>query len=412
MYRLIFLLLFIINYPLSIIHCSAQDKDIRSVQFFVGDNEQSDQVMELNGTEQLTLWFDDLNEERAPLNYTIVHCDADWREDGLFFADYLDGFEENPLRDYALSFQTKINYMHYELRIPNKDVRFKASGNYLLKIYEDDRSAPVLVCRFSLYENRVVEVPLRMRTPVQTGEKCLQQLEFSVKHASLPVRDAYRELKLRVTQNGISVPGIDPPKPVFVDRDEVSYTFTDRNFYPGGNEFRIFDTRTLDFGAQGVTTVRYDGQGFPYALLNVDRPGTGRPYLFHDDINGKFHVEAYRMGNRQLEAEYVATGFTLKTDELHEGQVYVFGELSNWALQPAFRMFYNHETQAYELNVPLKQGYYNYRYVYVGNNGTVDFTAIEGCFSETENYYTVFVYYRGTRDKYDRLVAVQSISSL
>ncbi len=412
MYRLIFLLLFIINYQLSIINCSAQDKDIRSVQCFVGDNEQSDPVMELSGTTQLTLWFDDLNEERASLNYTVVHCDADWREDGLFFADYLDGFEENSLRNYALSFQTKINYMHYELRLPNEDVRFKASGNYLLKIYENDRSAPVLVCRFSLYENRAVEVPLRVRTPAQTGEKCLQQLEFSVKHAALPVRDAYKELKVRVRQNGIPVPGIDPPKPVFVDHNEVSYTFIDRNFYPGGNEFRIFDTRTLDFGAQGVAHVRYDTQGYPYALLNADFPGTGRPYLFRNDINGKFHVEAYRMANCHIEAEYVSTGFTLKADELPGGQVYVFGELSNRALQPAFRMFYNHETQAYELNVPLKQGYYNYRYVYAGDNGQVDFTAIEGCFSETENYYTVFVYYRGLRDRYDRLVAVQTISSL
>ncbi len=404
-------LLLIIYYSLFIIPCFAQDPNIRSVQCFVGNNEQSDPLMDINGIEPLVLWFDDLDENRPSLNYTIVHCDADWREDGLFINDYLDGFAENPLRDYQLSFQTRVDYMHYRLAIPNEDVRLKASGNYLLKIYTTDPARPLLVQRFSLYERRTA-IHLTIRGPISTGEKCLQQLEFTVQHPELPVRDASRELKVRVTQNGQPVPGVALPVPSFVDRNEVSYTLATGNWYPGGNEFRYFDTRTLDFGAQGVQQVRYDSRGYPYALLRTDAARDEGPYFFYNEINGKYRIDANRRTDRQIEAEYVATGFTLHTDKLAGRDVYVFGALSAWSLQPWMRMEYNEEAGAYQLNVLLKQGYYNYRYLAVEKNGRIDLNALEGCFAETENYYTVLVYYRSPRDRYDRLVGVQTTGTL
>ncbi|MCL2097736.1 MAG: DUF5103 domain-containing protein [Bacteroidales bacterium] len=393
------------------VFCYAQDPDIRSVQCFVGNNELTDPVMELGGNEKITLWFDDLNEKRGSLKYIIVHCDANWNEDRLYLADYMDGFEENYLRDYALSFQTKINYLHYSLQIPNEDVHLKASGNYLIKIFETDRSKPVLVQGFSLYERGKVNINLRTKGPMITGQDCLQQLEFSVQHPALPVRDATMELKVRVTQNGLQVPGVELPQPSFIDRGVVSYILADKNWYPGGNEYRVFDTRSLDFGAQGVQMVRRDNQGYPYAVLNVDAPREEQRYSFYNDLNGKFRIEAYRMRNRQTEAEYVITAFTLAEEELN-GDVYVFGELSGWNLHPNFKMTYNLERGAYELNVPLKQGYYNYRYLFVDKYGNIDPKAIEGCFAETENYYTVWVYYRTVYDRYDRLVGIHTVGTL
>jgi hypothetical protein len=270
----------------------------------------------------------------------------------------------------------------------------------------------VLTQRFSVYE-KAVTIDLSVRGPMLTGEDCLQQLEFSVRHPALPVRDAYHELKVRVTQNGIALPGMEPPSPAFIERNEVSYTLATKNWYPGGNEYRIFDTRTLDFGAQGVRQVRYDRLGVPYALLNVDAPREHKPYTFINDLNGKFRVEANRRDNRHTEAEYVMTGFTLSSEEFQDAGVFVFGQLSNFSLRPEFAMTYNVEAGAYELNVPLKQAYYNYRYVLVPRNKKLpDWNAVEGCFAETENNYTVRVYYRSFRDRYDRLVGIQSTNTL
>ncbi|MDR2361221.1 MAG: DUF5103 domain-containing protein [Prevotellaceae bacterium] len=377
------------------------DPHIRSIQLFKGGNEQSLPTLVWNAGEQLTLWFDDLSENRSSLRYTIVHCTADWEEDNLFVTDYLEGFAENRLNDFKHSHLTRVNYTHYELHIPNNDVQLKVSGNYLLKVYETDANAPVFVRGFSVVELKTAAT-LRMRGPAVTGESCLQQLELAVNHSSLEVRNAFRELKVRVEQNGYRLPLTPHPEPTFTDIGRTDYSLADRLWYPGGNEFRFFDTRNLEFSGRGVVQMRTDSDGFVYALLQPDAP-RNRQYSYEREMNGRFYIDAYRTADRLLEADYVTTIFTLNVPEPFDGEVYVFGALTGFALHPAFRMEYNASLHAYELNTLVKQGLYNYRYVLLDKQGRIDWTAIEGCYAETENSYHIYVYFRSVRDRYDRL---------
>ncbi len=385
------------------------DPQIHSIQLFKGDNEQALPVITAGLDEFLTLRFDDLNSERSTLRYTLVHCTADWEPDNLFPTEYMNGFPENYLNEYTHSYRSRIDYTHYELQIPNENVRLKASGNYLLKVYESDAAKPAFVRGFSVIESRTTAA-LHLRGPAVTGENCLQQIELAVNHPTLEVRNAFRELKVRVEQNGYRLPDTAQPTPTFVETGRTDYTLSDRNWYPGGNEFRFYDTRNLDFSGQNVQRMYRDSQGFVYAMLQADDARESR-YFFVRDMNGRYYVDAYRTGNRNTEAEYVTTIFTLRANEPFEGDVYVFGELTNFTLHPAFHMQYNEEQQAYELNTLTKQGLYNYRYVLVDKKGHIDWNAIEGCFAETENAYAVYVYFRSATDRYDRLVGLFSISS-
>ena len=71
------------------------------------------------------------------------------------------------------------------------------------------------------------------------------------------------------------------------------------------------------------------------------------------------------------------------------------------------------ERKGYEKRLLLKQGYYNYIYVYKDNRKTqVEEGVVEGNHWETENEYTVWAYYRETGGLYDRLIALQNISSM
>jgi hypothetical protein len=383
------------------------DAHIRSIQLFKGNNEQAAPVLALNAGEQLTLWFDDLSENRSSLRYTIVHCTADWEEDHLFVTDYLDGFAENWLNTFKHSHITRVNYTHYELQIPNRDVQLKASGNYLLKVYETDAAKPVFVRGFSVVEPATATT-LRLRGPAVTGEDCLQQLEFAVNHPSLDVRNIYRELKVRVEQNGYRLPQTPHPAPAFAEISRTDYSQADRNWYPGGNEFRFFDTRNLEFSGRGVVQIRTDHDGFVYALLQPDAP-RNRQYSYERDMNGRFYIDALRTADRLTEADYITTIFTLNVPAPLDGEVYVFGALTGFALHPAFRMEYNASRQAYELNTLVKQGLYNYRYVLVDKQGRIDWNAIEGCYAETENTYNIYVYFRSSRDRYDRLVGSRQL---
>jgi len=73
---------------------------------------------------------------------------------------------------------------------------------------------------------------------------------------------------------------------------------------------------------------------------------------------------------------------------------------------------YNPFKKGYETKLFLKQGYYNYIYVFKDTRKTgVEEGMIEGSHWETENEYTVWVYYHETGGLCDRLIAVQNFSS-
>ena len=111
--------------------------------------ELTNPVMEMNEPIKLIFKFDDFSEETKNYYYTVIHCDADWNESFLTQADYIDGYPENPLIDYKLSFNTTFNYTNYQLTIPNDNIRFTISGNYVLVVYEDnDKEKVVITQRF------------------------------------------------------------------------------------------------------------------------------------------------------------------------------------------------------------------------------------------------------------------------
>lgn len=75
-------------------------------------------------------------------------------------------------------------------------------------------------------------------------------------------------------------------------------------------------------------------------------------------------------------------------------------------------MTYNGETQAYELNLLLKQGFYNYLYAFVPYKSRVgNLYKLEGAFVETENDYNIFVYYKTPSDYYERLIGYSVANS-
>jgi hypothetical protein len=57
----------------------------------------------------------------------------------------------------------------------------------------------------------------------------------------------------------------------------------------------------------------------------------------------------------------------------------------------------------------LKQGYYNYTYISVNDNKPSDKFELEGDYWETENAYTILIYYKSFTDRSDQLIGVSRI---
>jgi hypothetical protein len=78
---------------------------------------------------------------------------------------------------------------------------------------------------------------------------------------------------------------------------------------------------------------------------------------------------------------------------------------NNFSLTPNYKMDYDPKTALYEKAILIKQGFTSYQYTIADEKGVIDYeNAIDGNFFQTENYYTVIVYYREGVDRYDRVV--------
>ena len=147
---------------------------------------------------------------------------------------------------------------------------------------------------------------------------------------------------------------------------------------------------------------------YHHVILKKDEVRRFKVYFYEQDINGKYYIEVQEGENNDTESDYAYVYFTLPYEApLIDGNIYVFGALSDWSFNNSNKMIYDLEEKAYKLKMLLKQGYYNYKYVYVkdGEN-KADHTFIEGSHYETENKYSVYIYYHPINKRYDRLVGV------
>jgi len=59
----------------------------------------------------------------------------------------------------------------------------------------------------------------------------------------------------------------------------------------------------------------------------------------------------------------------------------------------------------------LKQGYYDYTYIAVDKNDPSNRSELDGNYYETENLYTILVYYKSFIGRSDELIGVATLDS-
>jgi hypothetical protein len=180
--------------------------------------------------------------------------------------------------------------------------------------------------------------------------------------------------------------------------------------FTGGNEFRFFDTKDLYNALQRVARISTRDSIFQVYITNdFDRSYTR--YSTYFDINGHRRIRNQRGEDPLIESDYAEVHFHLNYNEdLTHGDLYLFGALSDWQFLPSHKM--QRDERGYSATLLLKQGYYNYTYLFLRDGTYNGETAlIEGNYFETENDYYVLVYNRELGQRYDRLIGYQTGSS-
>ena len=389
-------------------------ENIHTVQFFRKGWEFSLPVIELGSDQQLLLKFDELTDETTNFSYTITHCGADWYPSRLVEAEYLEGFIENPVNDYAASANTTVRYTNYQLLLPNEQARFLISGNYLLTVFEEGkRDIPVLTRRFYVVEP-ITEIRGEVKKSTFEGFRGRdQEIDFTVDHSHISILDPRTEVKVVLMQNAREDNCLTNLKPLFVKDNQLIYDLSRENVFPGGNEFRNFDTKDLRINGLGVAKIEFSDPFFQ-VTLRTDQMRKAGDYLTEEDLNGRYLVKNNRANDSDLESDYILALFSLKMAEpLSGGNIYVFGALSDWQCLPANKMQWNYDLKQYEASLKIKQGFYDYQYVYIQNGDTrIDNTLLEGSHVETENDYQLFVYFHNFSSRYDKLIGYRTINSV
>ena len=395
------------------------EENIKTVLFHEASHPLNEPFIPLNSGEYLLLSFDELGGEANNYSYKIVHCTADWQESDIDAFDYIDGFTQNDIVEYEYSFNTLQDYVQYRLAIPNEDIRLTKSGNYLLKIYKNnDEEDLVLTRRFLVYEQKVNTEVRLMLSNLKRYYDTHHRLTFRLDCSSLALGNALQEIKVAVLQNGRWDNAMTNLSPSFLRNDMLEFDSSSENLFAAGNDFRYIDFRNLHHEGSSIQNiVRDEENGENTVVLHTDavrkRGGERRFRVVTNDMNGKYMIRSIQRIFTSLDADYAQVHFSLAMEEpIADGNIYVFGALSDWQTLPDFQMAYNREKRAYEANVFLKQGIYDYQYVVAKDGGEqIDETMIEGSYYATENNYFILTYYRNFRNRYDELVGFRHINS-
>ena len=361
--------------------------------------------------DQFQLEFDDLYGNEANYYYKIEHCDYDWRPSQLSRNEYLRGFDDLRIQQYENSFNTLQMFSHYRLRLPDKNTGFLVTGNYIIKILNDNKEV-VFSRKFILYEN-LVSVPIavrRSRTVKDMDYK--QNLDFAIKAPNFVFLNPLTNVKVLLIQNSQLNTGITNLKPMYTMGTDLIYKYQTQTEFWAGNECLYFDNSDIRNPGNYVGAVDRKTELY-ISKLYVNDARADKDYTYFPDQNGNFKVHALDAEFSNVEADYAWVNFGLSAPTYFgKDDIYIVGMFNNYKLTPENKMEYNTKNGLYEKTILIKQGYTNYEYVLADKKGKIDGkNALDGNFYQTENDYTILVYYRDSNQIYDRVVGKGNASS-
>ena len=374
--------------------------NIKTVSFVI-NGQNSAPLFRLNDAFQLQ--FDDLYGDEANYYYQIVHCDYDWKKSQLSPAEYIQGFDDQRIQEYYNSFNTLQIYSHYKLSFPNKFTRFLVSGNYILKIVNEAKEV-VFSRKFVIYED-LVSVPIQVKRARNLKNiEGKQNLDFAIKSPTIQFQSPLQNIKISILKNDQFNFAINNVKPMYTIGNDLIYKYDAETQFWAGNEFLFFENKNIQAAGNNVAFI--DSKGVYNSHLYTNNARANNIYTYYPDINGNFVVKNINAENNELEADYAWVYFSLSAPAYFgKSDIYVTGMFNNFALNAENKMDYNKDKAIYEKAIMIKQGFTNFQYTIADSKGVVDEeNNLDGNFWQTENNYSILVYYRENGQRYDRII--------
>jgi hypothetical protein len=383
---------------------------IKTIQFSAGGTRQAQLPIVRLGA-GIEISFDDIIGDETDYFYKITHHNADWTPSDLARSEFMDGMDNVRILDYENSVAVLQLYTHYRLRIPNKNLRrLKRTGNYLLSIYNEDQEL-VFSRKFMIYSPALAVGAQIKRSRDLSVVDAKQVVRFFIDGGDEPLINPKNTVHTVILQNNNLNTAITGVKPQFTIGNKLEYRYDKETAFWAGNEFFGFENKDIRAATAAVQRIALKSLYHNYLFTNPSR--IDRPYTYNPDINGNFVITTLQGSNPDSEAEYVWVHFSILDNQLKEGQeMHVYGNFNNYVTDATTKMKWNAKTGRYTLPMLLKQGFYNYKFVIVEEDGSIN-PKIQpsGNYWETENEYQILVYYRRPGGRFDELLGYGTTNS-
>jgi hypothetical protein len=388
--------------------------NIHTAQFHKYGNQLGLPIYTLNSGDQLQLGFDDLEGNVKSYYYTYVLCDYNWQPVNINPFDYIKGFTQNRITTYRYSSLAFTRYTHYQAILPERSSVPTKSGNYLLKVFLDgDTSKLVFTKRMLVVDPKALITGAVVQPFTPQLFSTHQKLKFSAQINGLNSFSAAQQVKVVILQNNRwDMVQKDIP-PTFVRGNTLEYNSENIAIFPGGKEWRWADLRSFRLQSDRVERGIYN-KNSTELFMRTDFDRSGDRYIYYPDLNGLYAITTYETINPLWQGDYATVNFYYATPDgkaYPKKDLYWAGYYSGYDYAEQWKMKFNDTTGKYELPLFLKQGYYNYTYVAVDQDDPSVRTQFEGNYWETENRYTILIYYKSFTDQAEQLIGATELNS-
>jgi len=392
-------------------------QSVAGVSLFADGNQTKEPIVPLaNPTHRLTLWFDLLGSEGKVLNYTFIHCTNDWYPTELRRSYYVSGYDYGLIDSYEFSRNTLVDYVHYQLSLPDEEMLPIISGNYLLIVYDDDLTEDNIYFtrRFMVIDEKA---SITASVPRYCDDLSLsdthQQLNIKVAMSSIMTGNVQEYASLTIRQNGRWDNAAVGLKPSFTYPDYISYEHNPMTVFAAANQFHRVNFSNFYFQSENIARI-YQTDDYYVIDYATCESRAKKPFVTYDDIHGEKYIYiANDDRETATEADYAWVNIFLRWPmPLADEDVYVMGAVNDWRFDERNLMKYDMNLHGYLCQLLLKQGYYNFLLVTADRNtGQVSTELTEGNHWETENLYRVYFYYYNAIKGYDELIGYTTVNS-
>lgn len=381
---------------------------IQTLRVSVVDKWELAPIINLFQNDPIEISFDLLGASPEYLTYKIIHCNADWTPSLLVESEYMTGLQNTPLMNYTNSFNTKMDYVHYSLLLPNENVSFLVSGNYVVQVFSDTSEHPLLNACFSIVEP-AADIKMKLSSVTDKGANTkYQAVSFEVNYGN-QIQSPIQDLKVFVQQNNRFDNQAALIKPLSIQTRKATYDHNPSLIFEAGNEYRNFEMTTTYHTGLNIESVEYHSPYY-HSILTPDFLRSNRSYSHYEDINGKVYIRNQDVADSNTEADYQFVHFYIPCEKPFIDKVYILSDAFHNRLDWRSEMEYSPLDKGYVKTVLLKEGYYNYLYVTKRNNSSpASSELIEGNFYQTENEYRVMIYSSTIGSRYDKLIGVETL---